>query len=331
MESMEADTFGKVYDRIIIWYVTKTCNFTCTQCAGNSIRLKGQYAPEIVDMRSLKKFLDNSDKTIKFSFTGGEPLLVRNIVEVFQEITGKHYLAFISNLVSPAVKDIAEKINPERVNFITASAHIKELEKRNLMQTFIAHCLLLKEKGFNLFISEVAYPYITDKAEKYKEYFHKQGLELEFMAFRGTWNKKKYPDAYTQDEINVFNLNKAEHTRHDIFNRKNRICNAGYNIAVVDNGGNAHPCFSLLQEMGNIYDKIQFTDTLIKCPFKFCGCPFPFFEPYIYRKAIKELGGIQAPNVSIAEKKEWHFLKEMLFARLKRISLYVKNVIHKRA
>ena len=293
------DSFEKKYDRVLIWYVTKSCNFSCYQCAGQAKKSENGTVPEKINLPALKTFLASSKEILRFSFTGGEPFIVENIIAAMKEITERHYVSVITNLVSPRIKLFSEQVDPKKVSFITASAHMTEMKKRNLLDTFVSNCLLLNEKGFKLFISEVAYPYMANKAEEYVSYFKKYGLELEFMAFRGKWKGKNYPEDYTKQEIEIFNLNKSMHTRNDIFNWKGKPCNAGYNLAVVMDDGYVQPCFSIYQKLGNIYNGFQFNEYLIKCPFKYCPCPFPVFENYLYDKALEETGRYNIKNKGI--------------------------------
>jgi MoaA/NifB/PqqE/SkfB family radical SAM enzyme len=288
MDISSTDQYGKGYDIMLYWYITKTCNFSCPQCAGGALKLTGDNAPEVIDMENFRNFLSKTNKTIRFSFTGGEPLLVKNIIEVLKEITKKNYFSMVTNLVNTRVAQLVEQINPERSTFIAASAHIGQLKRRGLLATFLKNAMLIKKSGFNLFITEVAYPFILQKVEEYKEIFHDTGFDLDFMAFRGEWKGKKYPDAYTREEIEIFGLEKSESLRPDIFSNKGMPCIAGYNSAVIMNDGNIFPCFQIFKKIGNIAQEISLSDRLINCPADFCGCPVNVFEPYLYEKAMNE-------------------------------------------
>ena len=163
--NMDQNQIYIVYDYALYWDITKVCNFDCPQCAGFRTRLTDQNKPIEVDIPSLKRFLDRwKGKTFKFNFTGGEPLLVENIIETLSEISKNHYIGLITNLVNPKAKLLAESLNPARFTYINASAHFMELEKKGLTQTFIDNVVSLHKKGFRLTISEVAYPFIKDKA-----------------------------------------------------------------------------------------------------------------------------------------------------------------------
>jgi MoaA/NifB/PqqE/SkfB family radical SAM enzyme len=151
--------------------------------------------------------------------------------------------------------------------------------------------LMLRDKGFPLTISEVAYPFISDKVESYREIFRKKGLKLVFNAFRGIWNSREYPAAYTKEEIRLFDLKEIPEFRPDIFNRKGLFCNAGYNSVIILENGDAYPCYMLEMpenKLGNIYTDLKLNRGMTKCPSKFCTCPFPAFESDLYDKALTE-------------------------------------------
>ena len=280
------DTEIKPYDIMLYWYITDTCNFSCPECAGNAKRLKEKYAPEVIKIKELRHFLKGFDRKIRISFTGVEPFLVKNIIKIFSVITKKHYISLVTNLVSPNIKEFARKINPDRVEIIVASAHMLELKNRNLLDTFLSNCQLLMRKGFKIKVTEVGYPFIADKADEYRKVFQEIGLDLTFNCFRGIWQKRQYPDAYTEAEMNVFKLNDSLETSPETFNQKGNLCNAGYNIAVIMNNLEIQPCFGIEKNIGSISAGIKLSKNLIRCPVEKCGCPYVAFESVLYKKAM---------------------------------------------
>jgi hypothetical protein len=193
----------------------------------------------------------------------------------------------VTNLVSPQIKKFARVINPDRVPIIIASAHMQELERRNLLSTFLSNCQLLMKKGFYLEVTEVAYPFIVDKVADYKKVFADLGLDLKFYSFRGHWKNKQYPESYSEYEIEIFGLNNKLETMPNIYNQKGNLCNAGYNIAVIMNNFEIQPCFGIEKNLGSISKGVNFNQNLIRCPIDNCGCPFFAFEPYLFQSAIK--------------------------------------------
>jgi organic radical activating enzyme len=296
------------YDAELHWALTFRCNLNCFYCFNHHLisltRIKAALRLGIlgiikhfllgfwnkktltpINVSALINSLERTKKIFNISFTGGEPFLVPNLIDACIAITKKHYISLITNLTTGNIKEFAKKINPKRVIYITASLHIKELERLNLLDTYIENFKLCQRKGFNIFAIEVAYLPILDEIEKYKTYFREKGIEIIFSPFQGYYNRKSYPMSYTPEELRIVGLN----TLHlEKFKSRGKICNAGYNIAVVSPTGSIIPCYQRHSALGNIYEKIEFMNKLITCPFNFCRCPFNTSGSYLFSKALKD-------------------------------------------
>lgn len=244
-----------------------------------------------INVPALMRALDASQKTFKISLTGGEPFLVPNFIEVCRAITKKHYITLFSNLTSSEIKAFSETIDPRQVLEICGSLHIKELERRRLLERYIENFTLLREKGFNVKAQVVAYPDILSKVEKYRLYFKKKGVSIEFLPFRGRYRWKQYPKSYTEQEIEIFGFGTSQNSHTDIikcFYQRGKICNAGYNVGVAFPSGDIQTCFLIGQSLGNVFTKIEFKKNLIKCPFKYCSCPLNIYDLYLFKKALRK-------------------------------------------
>ena len=277
------------YDAMLIWHITNRCNFSCPQCLARAEKAQGYLWNKKINLKKIRPFFAGTPLKLLIHMTGGEPFLVKNFIEVMQVVSERHYLYVISNLVSPKVAEFAEKIDPERVTAILASAHIMELEKSGQLNIFINNCLLLKAKGFPVFIKEVAYPFRLNSINKYRNLFNESGLNLEFELFRGTWKEKVYPDAYTTEDLKLINPDKNVPSNMSCFDRKGMPCNAGFNIAVANSDGEITPCYQVRQSLGHIYKRLELKNQLMICPFESCGCPFPIIFPSIYERALTRI------------------------------------------
>lgn len=271
------------YDAWLHWYINMRCNLNCAYCFFNLLKKRAKL--KSVDTKKIVKTLDETGKVFRIYLTGGgEPFLVRNIIELCEGITKKHYLFINSNLTSNKFKDFARKINPERVLGIHASLHIEELLKKNLVDKYVENYHILKEKGFTIFSVAIAYPPLLEKVDEYYRFFQKKGILFYYEPYYGNFLGKKYPYSYTPEEISAFHLKNA---CKNTFNQKNKICNAGYNVAIVAGNGNIYPCVNIYQNLGNIYKKIQFNDQLIKCPVKSCACPLNQYDISLFKKSLE--------------------------------------------
>jgi MoaA/NifB/PqqE/SkfB family radical SAM enzyme len=271
------------YDAWLHWYINMRCNLDCSYCFFNILKKSAKI--KSVDVKKIVKTLDETGKIFKIYLTGGgEPFLVRNIIEFCVEITKKHYFFINTNLTSNKFKEFADVINPERVIGIHASLHIEELFKKKLIEKFLENYYALGEKGFLIFSRVVAYPTLFEKADYYDSFFRDKGIYFDYEPYYGYFSGKKYPDSYTPEELAAFRFaNNCKNT----FYQKDKICNAGYNAAIVTGNGNVYPCYNVYQNLGNIYKKIKLSDQLIKCPAKSCSCPINEYDKLLFEKAME--------------------------------------------
>jgi len=268
---------NQTYDAWLHWDVTKRCNLDCEYCFGKitdtSIKVRSIKTTELFST------LDATNKIFRISFTGGEPTLVPNFIEACKEITQKHYVSFNSNLISKSIKQFAEEINPDRVLHIHASFHYDELLDKNLLQRFVQNYNFLRNAGFNIYAEVVAYPKFKNKLEVIRKFAKANFLDLTFAPFYGNYNGLTYPESYSQEDLELFGINQSEIS---CFTQKGEPCNAGYNVAVVFSNGNVYPCHQIKMKIGNIYEGIEFSNELVKCPSKKCGCPLNKYDEYLF-------------------------------------------------
>jgi len=245
---------------------------------------KNNLIPGKIRTEELLQVLEISGRKFLITLTGGgEPFLIPNIIEFSHEITKKHFLAFNTSLTKPKVRLFANEINPQRVSYIHAFAHFEELFRGKLIDRFIENYLLLKDKGFNVLPVAIAYPSFVENAQIYSNYLKNYGIDIVFDPFFGMHDNKFYPDSYTEDERKIFNLSQD---KIDKFKSKGIICNAGYNVGVINNDGSITACHKIKLSLGHIYEQIHFNNYLIKCPYNECSCPL-HVNSELHMKAIE--------------------------------------------
>ncbi|MBL1213112.1 MAG: radical SAM protein [Ignavibacteriae bacterium] len=271
-------TNNQDYNAWLHWNISSQCNFNCEYCFGKTPFVKNSINK--INIEKLIEALDKTGKTFRISFTGGEPFLIPNIIEACSTITEKHFVSFNTNLVLPGVKEFAESILPERVLFFHASLHIEELIKLNLVDKFAANFNLLRANGFKIFAEAVAHPSLNESDINYfRDYLSLHEINFSFGPFIGEYNNKAYPQNYSDDELEKFNL---ENENMSVFKQKGNICNAGFNAAVVYPNGNVHSCFQVKEKLGNIYSEINFKKKTKICPAANCDCPLNYYDPHLF-------------------------------------------------
>lgn len=271
------------YDYWLLWQVEDQCNLNCKYCISSSANSSAEVSE--INISAVTRTLNETNRTFLITFTGGgEPFLVPNIIEACREITKKHYISFNTNLTAERVEEFCEEIEPQQVLLIVASLHIEELEKRNLLEKYIHHFKLFQKKGFHIIANEVAYPPFLDKVQKYRNFLEAKGIHLTFSPFIGKYGGQVYPESYVDKEYRTFDLDRNCASR---FRQKGKLCNAGYNVAVVNRKGDIRPCLNLQEPLGNIYESINFKKNLLQCQFDFCECPPSVYGYDLYQKALK--------------------------------------------
>jgi MoaA/NifB/PqqE/SkfB family radical SAM enzyme len=278
----------KRYDVGFHWIPTQKCNLACTYCTEQKSQTE---LP--IDVTKLRRTLQETDRVIKFTFTGGgEPLLVSNIVEACKVISQNHYLAFTTNLLSDAVCGLVRRIDPARVDYLMVSVHPAELEKRNLYKKLISHYHQCMAAGFSISAQAVAYPPLLPRLEEYRSQFANESILLTFAPFMGIYKRLGYPDAYTDEELAAIGVTRDFLA---IYSSKNTLCNAGFNTGVIFESGDIHVCYALKESIGNIYNGIELRNRMISCPNKHCYCPLSAHDPMLFKLALQYCKSEQPP------------------------------------
>lgn len=245
-----------------------------------------QTEPFRIDASTILQVLEKTGKTFHLIFTGGEPFLAENFVNVCRQISKKHFVSVVTNLTDVSVGEFCRSMDPQRVISICASAHIKELEKTGLINRFIDHFLLCRQKGFQVIAQAIAYPPLAGEAARIKESFRNKGVPLTFSPFCGTFDEKEFPGAYSSEERKLFGFSNFDVDVHFPFGK---VCNAGYNVGFVTPSGDIRTCFYVNETLGNIYEGIKFKNDLTVCPSKFCNCPFNQLDSGLFQRTIRSL------------------------------------------
>jgi hypothetical protein len=237
-----------------------------------------------IDIQAGLRTINDTNKTCNVCFTGGEPRLVPNFVELCKALSERHFISFTSNLSQSCVMDFAQEIDPQRVYGITASFHGDELMRHNAYGTYVKNFHKLKDRGFNVRATEVAYPALISKVQYSRDLLRKDGINLVVTPFIGNYDGKKYPAAYTSREVASFGL---KDKRFHEFYPGDMYCNAGYNAVTIFSTGEVSPCFDRYDEkIGSITAGIRLRSKMTHCYKTRCNCVFPRYFPDIYCQAL---------------------------------------------
>ncbi len=244
--------------------------------------------PNRIDIKRVMRTLEETKMRFQIVITGsGEPFMILNLVELCEAVTKKHYVGLHTNLISKNMVRFAKKISPDRVTYINASCHIKELERTQNIDRYVENYLICKERGFKIKAKAVGHPSLLPEVDYYRNQFSQEGVDLKFGPFIGYFEGKQYPHSYTDNERELLGLNNDPEQDRDVYFQKGKPCNAGYNVAKVDPNGQVYACTAVKTPLGNIYEKFQFNKSIMVCPAAFCGCPVSQYNEALFKAALK--------------------------------------------
>ena len=152
------------------WELNNICNFNCSYCFNPFRKLK-KISDYSKNPDKLIKSFDKTKMTWTISFSGGEPFLYPNFVNLCKKLTKKHFIIINTNLSINNVYDFCEDINPKKVKLILCSLHIFERRRLNLVEDFIKKINILKKAEFNVHVSQVMWPPILRKLDNTFNHF----------------------------------------------------------------------------------------------------------------------------------------------------------------
>lgn len=271
-------------DRVFAsWHITNYCNYDCDYCFGHE-------TAHIKTRLPVEKIINTLVKTGKkwcIGMTGGEPFIYPNFIDVCQAFNNNDILiALDTNLsIRPKVKAFAETIDPYNVHYLYVSTHIEEREKYGEVEHFIEDLLLLKEKGFHTLVNYVLHPRLIEKFKQDHEYFLSFGIELFAKPFRGFFNNKKYPEAYSEATKSLILETDPNAFKYSPFPSKDVLCKAGQNMVRINVDGVVTRCVADQTVLGNIFDEINLYESAKPCIMEICPC---FGGDYVLDKTFRQ-------------------------------------------
>lgn len=286
------DELNKNNNRNLIrWEINKKCNFQCIYC--DIWEKEDENAKIPIDITKLQKGLECLQGVWQIDMTGGEPFLEKNFVEICQVLTEKHFISINTNLSTINVFDFAEKISPEKCEYIHASVHIAEREKSDKeLKTFIEKIRHLQNKGFYPTAVYVTHPKLFDRMKSDIAYLETTGIErVRIQIFRGWYNEKIYPQSFTNDQRAFLTSLNANYPEFEVLNREHfdfyrHLCFAGQKFFVMNRQGDIRRCTNVSKSYGNLFEKsMRFDEKIKPCPQVNYLCPHECLEHSIDKKA----------------------------------------------
>jgi len=256
------------------WVLLRTCNFRCTYCGIPPAELGGKLNVYATPSQWTEAFKATGE-TWLLHITGGEPSVYPDFVELCESLTRDHFLSLNTNFSHPCLDDFSTRIDPERVHFINAALHYDERLTRDSLDVFTDRARRFAERGFNLLISSVMTPAVSEVFDELQDQFEARGLSIIPKAMRGWHEGRLYPDSYTTAQRRLFrehlararqqyapvlarmgeapsiNMFTDERFLKRIPSYQGKLCAAGEKFVQIEPDGNVVRCNSG-QSLGNI-------------------------------------------------------------------------------
>jgi molybdenum cofactor biosynthesis enzyme MoaA len=269
----------------LVWDISLRCNYNCSYCYTHESSERQEIKViEINKMRQISSDIYKRYSSCHIRFSGGEPFIYPNFIELLAVLSEYHTLEVSTNL-SIDVGKIKEKLNPETL-MISSSFHPEFAN----FDEFLKKVLFLKENRFSVSITCVAYPPLLKQVGEFKEKFEKKGLDFVIQPFSGSFNGIKYPGTYSQEEMNLLknyvDKSSSKDINSSIFNHKTKlsvatdgnkqekICRMGQMYARIDRLGNIFRCCAKESpKIGNIIDRgLELLSGPAYCGINRCPC-----------------------------------------------------------
>ena len=272
------DSIAIDYGIYIHWVFLTGCNFACPYCLIGETHRK---APaKAVDIERIMKRIDKIPETILITFTGGEPFLIPNFVELLKRITEKHLVRLDTNLsIKRTCETILKEIDPSRIWEITYSTHIEERETRNMHLEQLCDTVgNFRSKGFRMIGNYVAYPPLLNRMEKDLSTMWSKDIEVYPTLFWGYYQDRYYPvnEGKMQYDSEALALIKRYNPQaFDVLEKSYKsICMAGSRGFLIDHKYNVFPCGGSKRRLGDFFEDWDIVDKALTCCVDFCHGPF---------------------------------------------------------
>src|SRR5512133_700929 len=186
----------KLYDVEADWIMFSGCNYRCEYCFWPDDVLRLRPSPP-AELDQMVEFFDRTQLRWLLHLTGGEPFLYPLFVELVKRLTEKHLVSVNSNLSTDRVPRFADVVDPERVSFMNCALHVSERERHGRVEDLVRKVKTLRDAGFKAFVTYVFYPPLLDRVATDFAAYAADGVSMFPKAFRGTWEGKSYPAAYS--------------------------------------------------------------------------------------------------------------------------------------
>ena len=232
---------------VVVWAfngVHAFCNYKCEYCYVSSDVNVGHHFRGNIDgfHHAFKDTFGN--RKIVFYLPFGEPMAGRGFYDVLDMIAEEpNWTGHItSNLSLPLDKLVKMKLVKDGRLNINGSFHPTQVS----VDEFLTKLLFLREHGIECPVVFVMYPTFIKDFEGYFEAFNRHHFLVHVRRFRGWYDGRFYPEAYTNDERKYIARYCDDATikymlNDSSINLKGKLSYEGMHYVLTDETGNVYP------------------------------------------------------------------------------------------
>ncbi len=249
----------------VTFELTRRCILRCRHCYLaethniKKVKLEDELKTEEI-VRILKEF--KKAGTIFVNFTGGEPVLREDIVEIILKALKLNFYVKLFSSLYPVTKNLLEKLYKAGLNEIDVSLYGNKKTHNFITQTdsfekTVANILEAKRLGFKINIKTPLMDLNYKDVNWLWEFCVKNRFNFKVDPFISPLNNgskitEKYQLNFKRFNIKWEFLKNFSNSGDEISSFNYFACGAGRNVAGVDCYGNLYPCIVLNIKGGNL-------------------------------------------------------------------------------
>ena len=246
---------------IILWQYNGNpcqCNYSCPYCQYETRTQKGHYFQGPIERwaEAFKKKFGN--RNLAFYLAHGEPMLGRNWFDVVDMVGAepKWEMRCTSNISASLTRLLNSKVAREGRLNINASFHPTEISR----EKFLKKILQCREHGIEVPVIYTMYPPFFARIDEDFAEFSKHKVLLHVRRFRGEYEGKWYPEAYSDRQMQTLAKYCDDATIKYMLSNEptdGKLSWTGVDFCMIDKDGNVGYCDDYRSDrysFGNLFD-----------------------------------------------------------------------------
>jgi len=252
------------------WNIVYDCNYRCSYCffegKWEEYKKRNVYLSPDEWFKYWKRIHDRHGPPY-IVITGGEPFIYPGFIELIKRLSQISYHINISSNSSGDLDRFVKEIGPSNV-----SLSLSFQPEFNRLEDFMERLVFIRKHKFDGCVNFVAYPPFLKDIGYYKEKFASINESLKVIPFFGEYERRSYPEAYTQEERQLVGIDDSWFRK---VRKKGSLCPAGQNTALVFPDGKVARCGQIGEDMvlGSFFDAgFKLLEDPLPCEAEYCPC-----------------------------------------------------------